>query len=87
MTNSEILRYSVLGAETMLSNSIKLNERMVKNGMSDSILKQLIKKYQSHLEELKDMLEISINVEIFSSLSSDNQKSILSDLLQTINRQ
>lgn len=85
MIDTEILRYAVWGAEATLAKSIHLKERMSKNGLSDSALERLIKKYQNHLGELKDMLEISTSVEVFNSLSSDSQKSILSDLLQSIN--
>lgn len=85
MTDSEILRYAVSGAEVMLSNSTRLKERMDKNGVTNKALDRLINDYQNKLDELKDMLIIATSVENFCSMSKDNQAAELSNLLCSIN--
>lgn len=85
ITDSEILKCAVLGAETMLSNSIKLKERMAKTGIADKNLDKLIKAYQNKLDELKDMLLIATSVEDFRAMPKDKQTTELSGLLCSIN--
>ncbi len=85
MTDSEILKYAVSGAEVMLSNSTKLKERMDKNGVTNKALDRLIKDYQNKLDELNDMLIIATSVENFCAMSKGNQAAELANLLCGIN--